>query len=157
MACSLSVPVYLCAIYLPPSPFLVLIYNFHFLKNHTLTFWILQNFRINNIFNFFPIVVFIFFIKLYLFIICKYTVAVFRHSRRGGQISLWMVVSHHVVAGIWTQDLWKSSQVLLPTEPSHQPCFAYLSLFIAASSVAQIWLILYNRELLWKLNLDSAT
>jgi hypothetical protein len=31
---------------------------------------------------------------------CKYTVAVFRHSRRGSQISLWMVVSHHVVAGI---------------------------------------------------------
>jgi hypothetical protein len=35
-----------------------------------------------------------------LFIICKYTVAVFRHSRRESQISLWMVVSHHVVAGI---------------------------------------------------------
>jgi hypothetical protein len=37
---------------------------------------------------------------IYLFIICKYTVAVFRHSRRGSQISLRMVVSHHVVAGI---------------------------------------------------------
>jgi hypothetical protein len=35
-----------------------------------------------------------------LFIICKYTVAVFRHSRRGHQILLQMVVSHHVVAGI---------------------------------------------------------
>jgi hypothetical protein len=35
-----------------------------------------------------------------LFIICKYTVALFRHTRRGRQISLWMVVSHHVVAGI---------------------------------------------------------
>jgi hypothetical protein len=32
-----------------------------------------------------------------------------------------MVVSHHVVAGIWTLDLWKSSRALLPTEPSHQP------------------------------------
>jgi hypothetical protein len=32
-----------------------------------------------------------------------------------------MVVSHHVVAGIWTSNLWKSSRVLLPTEPSHQP------------------------------------
>jgi hypothetical protein len=30
----------------------------------------------------------------------KYTVAVFRHTRRGRQISLQMVVSHHVVAGI---------------------------------------------------------
>jgi hypothetical protein len=31
--------------------------------------------------------------KIYLFIICKYTVAVFRHPRRGHQISLQMVVS----------------------------------------------------------------
>ena len=64
---------------------------------------------------------FLFFLKIYLYIICKYTVAVFRHTRRGCQISLRMVVSHHVVAGIWTPDLWKSSRVLLPTEPSHQP------------------------------------
>jgi hypothetical protein len=41
-----------------------------------------------------------FFLKIYLFIICKYTVAVFRHTRRGHLISLQMVVSHHVVAGI---------------------------------------------------------
>jgi hypothetical protein len=41
-----------------------------------------------------------FFLKIYLFIICKYTVAVFRYTRRGSQISLRMVVSHHVVAGI---------------------------------------------------------
>jgi len=34
-----------------------------------------------------------------LFIIYKYTVAVFRYTRRGHQISLQMVVSHHVVAG----------------------------------------------------------
>jgi hypothetical protein len=61
-----------------------------------------------------------FFFKIYL-LICKYTVAVFRHSRRGSQISLWMVVNNHVVAGIWTHDFWKSSRVLLPTEPSHQP------------------------------------
>jgi hypothetical protein len=41
-----------------------------------------------------------FFFKICLFIICKYTVAIIRHSRRGRQISLWMVVSHHVGAGI---------------------------------------------------------
>jgi len=64
---------------------------------------------------------FFFFFKDLLFIICKYTVAVLRHSRRGSQISSWMVVSHHVVARTWTQDLRKSSWVLLPTEPSHQP------------------------------------
>jgi hypothetical protein len=51
-----------------------------------------------------------FFFKIYLFITCKYTVAVFKHAKRGHQISLQMVVSHHVVAGIWTQDFWKSSQ-----------------------------------------------
>jgi hypothetical protein len=33
-------------------------------------------------------------------IIHKYTVADFRHTRRGRQISLWVVVSHHMVAGI---------------------------------------------------------
>ena len=32
-----------------------------------------------------------------------------------------MVMSHHVVAGIWTQGFQKSSRVLLPAEPSHQP------------------------------------
>jgi hypothetical protein len=41
-----------------------------------------------------------FFFKDLFIIICKYTVAVLRHSRRGSQISLRMVVSHHVVAGI---------------------------------------------------------
>jgi hypothetical protein len=38
--------------------------------------------------------------KIYLLYVSKYTVAVFRHTRRGHQTSLWMVVSHHVVAGI---------------------------------------------------------
>jgi hypothetical protein len=45
-----------------------------------------------------------------LFIVCEYTVAVFRQARRRCQISLRAVVSHHMVAGIWTQDLQKSSQ-----------------------------------------------
>jgi hypothetical protein len=41
------------------------------------------------------------FLKIYLlFIICKYTVAVFRHTRRGSHTLLQMVVSHDVVAGI---------------------------------------------------------
>jgi hypothetical protein len=47
-------------------------------------------------------------------IIHKYTVAVFWHTRRGHQISLRMVVSHHVVSGIWTQDLQKSSLCSCP-------------------------------------------
>jgi hypothetical protein len=43
---------------------------------------------------------FFFFKDVFIFIIYKYAVAVFRHSRRGSQISLRVVVSHHVVAGI---------------------------------------------------------
>jgi hypothetical protein len=75
--------------------------------------------------------------KIYLFIICKYTVAAFRHSRRGHQIPLQMVVSCHVVAGIWTQDLWKSSQCSLTTEPSLQPpifCISSTSNYLANGS-----------------------
>jgi hypothetical protein len=43
-----------------------------------------------------------FFLKIYLFIYFysyEYTVAIFRHTRRGHWIPLQMVVSHHVVAG----------------------------------------------------------
>jgi hypothetical protein len=36
---------------------------------------------------------------IYLFYVYEYTVAVFRHTRRGHRIPLQMVVSHHVVAG----------------------------------------------------------
>jgi hypothetical protein len=43
---------------------------------------------------------FLFLFKIYLFIICEYIVAVFRHTRRGRQISLQVVVSYHVVAGV---------------------------------------------------------
>jgi hypothetical protein len=39
-------------------------------------------------------------LRFYLFTIYKHTVAVFRHTRRGRQISLPMVVSHHTIAGI---------------------------------------------------------
>jgi hypothetical protein len=35
-----------------------------------------------------------------LFIYYKYTITVFRHIRRGHQISLQMVMSYHMVAGI---------------------------------------------------------
>ena len=41
----------------------------------------------------------IYFFYFYLFYLYEYTVAVFRHNRRGHQILLQMVVSHHVVAG----------------------------------------------------------
>ena len=48
---------------------------------------------------------------IHLFYVCEYIVVIFRHTRRGYQIPLLqMVVSHHVVAMNWTQDLWKSSQ-----------------------------------------------
>jgi hypothetical protein len=34
----------------------------------------------------------------------------YTEARRGHWVPLQIVVSHHVVAGIWTQDLGKSSQ-----------------------------------------------
>jgi hypothetical protein len=69
--------------------------HFFFFKNFIYLYIYLFIF----IYLFYIFVSFFFFLKIYLFIICKYTVAVFRHTRRGRQISLWMVVSHHVVAG----------------------------------------------------------
>jgi hypothetical protein len=57
-------------------------------------------------FLFFSFLFFSFLFKIYLLYVCEYTVAVFRHTRRGRQIPLQMAVSHHVVAGNQTQDLW---------------------------------------------------
>jgi hypothetical protein len=39
-----------------------------------------------------------FFFKDLFIVMCRYTVAVFRHTRRGCPVSLQMIVSHHVVA-----------------------------------------------------------
>jgi hypothetical protein len=58
----------------------------------------------------------LFVLKIYLFTICEYTVAVFRHTRRGHLISLQMVVSHHVNSGPLEEQ-----SVLLTAEPSLQP------------------------------------
>jgi len=67
-------------------------------------------------------------LKIYLSYVCEYTV--FRHTRRGHQNPLQMVVSHHVVAGNWTQDSgclvnalshWAISIAL------ERICFAYTS------------------------------
>jgi hypothetical protein len=40
-----------------------------------------------------------FFLKIYLFYLYEYTIGVFRHTRRGHQIPLQMVMCYHVVAG----------------------------------------------------------
>jgi len=40
-----------------------------------------------------------FFLKIYLFYVYVYTLTIFRHTRRGHQIQLQMVMSHHVVTG----------------------------------------------------------
>jgi hypothetical protein len=40
-----------------------------------------------------------YFLKILLFYVCEFTVALFRHTRRVNQIPLQMVVSHHVAAG----------------------------------------------------------
>jgi hypothetical protein len=50
------------------------------------------------------------FFNIYSFNEFEHSLAVFRHIRRGHLITLQMAVSHNVVAGNCTQDLWKSSQ-----------------------------------------------
>jgi hypothetical protein len=76
----------------------------------------------NAAYRLFPTVcsAWLFFSERDLFVIHKYTVAVFRCTRRGSQIALWVVVSHHMVVGIWTQDLQKSSQCFT-ISPAPQP------------------------------------
>jgi hypothetical protein len=49
-----------------------------------------------------------FFFKDLFVIIHTYTVAVFRHTRRGHRISLQVVVSHHVVAGLEVRTLGRT-------------------------------------------------
>jgi hypothetical protein len=62
------------------------------------------------------------FLKKLFIIIHKYTVADFKCTRRGRQISLQVVVSHHVVAGILNSEPSEKQSLLLPAEPSRQPC-----------------------------------
>jgi hypothetical protein len=63
----------------------------------------------------------IFIFKIYLFIIYKYTVAVFRHTRRGHLISLQMVMSHQCSCWDLNSGPSEEQSVLLTAEPSLQP------------------------------------
>jgi hypothetical protein len=63
---------------------------------------------------------------IYSYYLYEYTIAIFRHTKRGYQIPLQMAVSHHVVAGNWTQDLWKSFNHWAIS--SAQPLASYLTL-----------------------------
>jgi hypothetical protein len=79
-------------------------------------------------------------------IIYKHTVAVFSHSRREHQIWLWMVVSHHVVAGIWTQDLREISRYTLnclAISPAQLPLFSSWCLSCGHSTGAMSILLFY--------------
>jgi hypothetical protein len=74
----------------------------------------------------------LFFLRFILFIICKYTVAVFRHTRRGHQISL--MGGCEPPCGCWDLNSGPLEEhwVLLTTEPSLQPpppTFPHLFLF----------------------------
>jgi hypothetical protein len=53
-----------------------------------------------------------------LFNVCEYIVAPLRHTRRGRCIPLQMDLSHFVVAGNRTQNLWKSSLNLWAVSPA---------------------------------------
>ena len=45
-----------------------------------------------------------------LFYVYEYTIDVFKHTRRRHQMPLHLVLSQYVIAGNWTQELWKNSQ-----------------------------------------------
>jgi hypothetical protein len=66
-------------------------------------------------------------------------------SRRRSQISLWMVVSHHVVAGIWTQDLWKNSQWSYPLSHLSSPYFWFFETVFLCVALAVLKLSLWSR------------
>ena len=62
-----------------------------------------------------------------LFILYTYAVAVFRHPSRGRQIPLQIVVRHHVVAGIWTQETWRIRQCSKPLSHLSSPSADFLT------------------------------
>jgi hypothetical protein len=102
--------------------------------------------RSNTFFSFF------FFKDLFYFIICEYVVAVLSHSRRGRQILLGMVVSHHVVAGIWAQDLRRAVCALnlwaiSPAPKQHFVICEYLQ--------CQKFNLLKSRQKFWVLNIKT--
>ena len=67
-------------------------------------------------------------------IIHRYTVVDFRCTGRGHQISLQVVVRQHVVTGIWTQDLPKSSQCSYPLSHLASPVLNSLSGILCSHS-----------------------
>jgi len=81
----------------------------------------------------------IFFLRFIYFNVCEYTVTLFRHTRRGHQFSLQMVVSYHVVAGI--SGPLEEQTVLLTSEPSLQPLDSW---FLMTSILVLSWVIVYQ-------------
>jgi hypothetical protein len=84
--------------------------------------WCFLSMSMGDLSIFLYLLLFLFsFLKIYLFYKCEYTEVVFRHTRRGHQIPLKMVVSHYVFVGNWTQDFWKSRTA----ESSLQPLISF--------------------------------
>ena len=86
-----------------------------------------------------------------LIILCKYTVSVFRHTRGGHQILLRMVVSHNVVAGIWTSGSLEEQSVLLMAEPSLQHLLLVFETGFLCITALAILDSLYRPGWLWTL------
>ena len=76
-----------------------------------------------------------FFLKMYLFIICKYTVAVFRHTRRGHPISFLMVVS------CWELNSGplEEQSVLLTAEPFLQLPHFHIKEYFGAMKINELY------------------
>jgi hypothetical protein len=73
------------------------------------------------------------------------------HTRRVYQIPLQMVVSHHVVAGNWTQDLLEEQSVLLTAEPSLQPRFWFFYYWKKLCVYLCVCIYLYLYVCVWRL------
>jgi hypothetical protein len=102
----------------------------------------------------------IYFLKDLFTIIHKYTVAVFRLTRRGRQISLRVVMSHHVVAGTGTQDLQKSSQCSYLLSHLTSPLCSYSNGSVCFPGMTFSWkmqrlLGKWASVLIWKPNMLS--
>ena len=100
------------------------------------------------------------FFKIYLFIMCVYTVAVFRHSRRGHQI--FVTDGREPPCGCWdlNSGSLEEQSVLLVTEPSLQPTktfFTFLSIYKVFGDDFKIVCTCLPRQFLIKLKkIDSS-
>jgi hypothetical protein len=72
-----------------------------------------------------------FFLKRFIYLLYVYTVAVFRHTSRGSQISLWMVVSHQTFGrAVGALNCWAISPALYFLNYNYFICMGVLPVYM---------------------------